>query len=67
MASIIYKEIQYTNFVLNHIIPDLRQSGAIIIEYETQSVLVSITNFDNFINQYKETKTYKYSSLKPGE
>lgn len=60
-----YKEIQYTSFVLDHILNDLRQSGAIIIEYDSSTVLISVINYDNFIIRYKETKTYKISSLNP--
>ena len=65
MGSIMYKEIQFTNCKLDHILNDLRQSGAVIIEYDSSTVLVSITNFDKFIIKYKETKTYKVSSLNP--
>lgn len=63
MVSIIYKEIQYKDNVLDHILNDLRQSGAIIIEYDSNTVLISITNYDNFIKKYKETNTYSLSSL----
>ncbi len=63
MGNIVYKEIQFTNCELYHILNDLRQSGAIIIEYDSSTVLISVTNFDNFINKYKETKTYELSSL----
>lgn len=64
MGSIVFKEITFIECELKEILNNLRQSGAIIQEYDSSSVLVRIDNLNQFINKFKQTKTYNLTSLK---
>ncbi len=53
-----------TNIPETEILNDLRQSGAIIYEYESSTVLVRLDNPDQFIIKFKQTKSCNLTSLK---